>query len=216
VLFFLRLPDHNPLKRLEAFFRVISRRRRKGLRASSAARDPSVVLFAEMQNTLLVPRATGIAPSRERVLSLARNTTPDEDYAKEDSSIPFSSLLRNYPSPPVSPISLTASLSRSCSPLLRLALRFCPPPPRHGARTKIKIMVPATPAALFYSFDRFFLRAPSARSGDSRHANRATGFLSPLGGETKKREEEGRRERNKARFIVSPVPRPFVKGPLSK
>lgn len=27
---FLRLPDHNPLKRLEAFFRVISSRRRRG------------------------------------------------------------------------------------------------------------------------------------------------------------------------------------------
>lgn len=57
-------------------------------------------------------------------------------------------------------------------------------------------MVPATLAALFSFFDRLFLRALSARrTGDSQHANRATGFLSPFGRETKNEGEE--RERKK-------------------
>lgn len=41
------------------------------------------------------PEATGIV-LRARESSASRETTPNEDYAKEDSSIPFSSFLRNY------------------------------------------------------------------------------------------------------------------------
>jgi len=111
--FFLRLPDHNPLKRLEAFFRVISRRRRKGLRASSAARDPSVVLFAEMQNTLLL-----YPEQRESLLraseSLASRETPPLTKIMQRKTHPSLSLpsFVTIPRPPPRDPYLAENLSR--------------------------------------------------------------------------------------------------------
>jgi len=74
---------------------------------------------------------------------------------------------------------------------------------------KIKIMVPATPAALFYSFDRFFLRAPSARSGAATAGMQIVQRDFCLRSAERQKKQTGRAERgeegNKARFIVSPV-----------
>lgn len=78
---------------------------------------------------------------------------------------------------------------------------------------KIKIMVPATPMALFYLFDRFFFPLLHLRrNNDSRHANRATGFLSPFLRETKKN-VRGEVRHN---FIVWVYAGRFVKGAISK
>lgn len=89
---FLRLPDHNPLKRLEAFFRVISLGSEEGVRLirrgpasfyPTRCKTPSAALVSSvLAAPEIVLRARG-------VLGLARNTTPDEDYAKEGLIHPF-------------------------------------------------------------------------------------------------------------------------------
>lgn len=134
---FLRLPDHNPLKRLEAFFRVISLGNEEGVRLirrdpasfyPTRCKTPSAVLVSSvLAAPEIVLRARG-------VLGLARNTTPDEDYAKEDSSILFFSILRNYPFAPFPPRLIFLPflfLSRS---FLLLLSSFSSP--RHGVAVR--------------------------------------------------------------------------------
>lgn len=85
--------------------------------------------------------------------------------------------------------------------------------PRHGSNTKIKIMVPATPAGIFLLLrSAFSACAPSARQRQPACKSCATGFLSPFG----ERQKNGA-GRSKARFIVLVhILGPFVKEPVSK
>lgn len=128
---FLRLPDHNPLKRLEAFFRVISSRRRRG--APHPVAGPAS-FYTEMQNTF--GRAALVSPSsrlrngnwnivlRARVLGLARGTPPLTKIMQRRThpslSFPF---FGNYPSPlPPRPPLLAPAKSPLRRPLSLLSL----------------------------------------------------------------------------------------------
>lgn len=65
--------------------------------------------------------------------------------------------------------------------------------PRHGSSTKIKIMVPATPAGIFLLLrSAFSACAPSARQRQPACKSCATGFLSPFGERQKKERGEVR------------------------
>lgn len=78
---FLRLPDHNPLKRLEAFFRVISSQRRRG--APHPTGPPASFYSARCKTPLAARSCTPLSRLRKQQLesfftreSLASRGTP--------------------------------------------------------------------------------------------------------------------------------------------
>jgi len=100
---FLRLPDHNPLKRLEAFFRVISSRRRRG---ALHPMGPASFYSTRCKTSLVARSRTLSLPFPEQQPesffareSLASRGTPSLTKIMQRRTHPsFLFLLRNYPS----------------------------------------------------------------------------------------------------------------------